>query len=253
MTYLVKNTNNELMRLTVVSGLPMMPDGFELIGLESEVNPNGLDVSICIVQDVELAAAYQVLVSPAVEAQAEVLAQDEILAEPEVLEQDEVLDADGNVVTPHVDHKDAVAHQDAVEYKAAVPAQDAVYETVPAVRGLRLSVDSDKAAAKTVAVTAALYSDALTKAKAFGDSLIIQFGSENMALGITQAGKTSSVRKAMSEVISCLTTGSLYDAMDEARLIPSGSKDATFLTDARLLSFVNKIEGFLGKPLSTEL
>ena len=49
------------------------------------------------------------------------------------------------------------------------------------------------------------------------------------------------------------TNAKLRFAIDQAKAMPESSKDATFLTDARLLSFVNKIETYLGLPLSTEL
>ena len=61
------------------------------------------------------------------------------------------------------------------------------------------------------------------------------------------------VRKAMTEVLLALQTGSLYDAIAEAKAIPVESKDETFLSDARLLLFINKIETYLEVPLSTVL
>lgn len=86
-----------------------------------------------------------------------------------------------------------------------------------------------------------------------GQALIQEFITENLVLGITQAGKTKEVRQAMAEVTSCLMTGSLYDAIDELRLIPTEAKDATFITDVRILSYINKIESYLGLELSTEI
>jgi hypothetical protein len=90
-------------------------------------------------------------------------------------------------------------------------------------------------------------------AKRFGLGIIDRFAAENIALGITQAGKTGDVRRAMINVVSALYTGSLYDAMAEARSIPTESKDATFITDARLLLFINTIEDYLRIPRSTSL
>jgi hypothetical protein len=91
------------------------------------------------------------------------------------------------------------------------------------------------------------------KAENFGSDLIRKFAAENVSMGITQAGKTADVRKALGQVIICLQTGSLYDAMAEIRLIPTEDKDATFLTDARLLIVINLIEDYLGRPHSTSL
>ena len=87
----------------------------------------------------------------------------------------------------------------------------------------------------------------------YGQGLIAEFIRENLVLGITQAGRTKVVRKAMNEVISCLQTGSLYDAIDELRLIPAEDKDPTFITDVRILSYINKLETYLGITLSTEV
>jgi hypothetical protein len=87
----------------------------------------------------------------------------------------------------------------------------------------------------------------------FGNELIIEFAAENVVLGITQAGMTTAVRSAAAQVINALQTGSLYDAIQECRAIPSESKDSIFVTDARLLQFINKIESKLGITLSTEL
>jgi hypothetical protein len=95
--------------------------------------------------------------------------------------------------------------------------------------------------------------NAIANARAFGSKLINEFAAENLRLGITAAGKTKSVRQAMSQITDALNTGSLYDAIDEARLIPAPSKDATFITDVRLLAFINKIEAYLNQPLSQAL
>lgn len=87
----------------------------------------------------------------------------------------------------------------------------------------------------------------------FGFGLAVSYGTENALMGITQDMMTKTVRQAMSEVTNALQTGSLRDAMDELKLIPEGSKDAKYITDARMLEFINKIETYLGDPLSTNL
>jgi hypothetical protein len=93
----------------------------------------------------------------------------------------------------------------------------------------------------------------LTPARTFGQLLIDDFAAENILLGITQAGLTNQVRKTLTEATLCLITGSLYDAIAEARLIPENEKDGTFINNVRLLSFINRIEKYLGLPLSTEV
>ena len=87
----------------------------------------------------------------------------------------------------------------------------------------------------------------------FGNKLISEFAAENVMMGITQDGMTGPVRKRMSEVVNALNTGSLYDAIAEAKAVPSEHKDVKYITDTRLLQFVNKIETYLGLPLSTSL
>lgn len=91
------------------------------------------------------------------------------------------------------------------------------------------------------------------KAMSFGNDLMVEFSTENVMMGITQDGMTKTVRKNMSQVMSALMSGSLYDAIDEAKSIPEQSKDPKYLTDARLLQYVNKIEEYLGIELSNDL
>jgi hypothetical protein len=95
--------------------------------------------------------------------------------------------------------------------------------------------------------------DSIRSAIEFGKDLVITFAAENVLLGITQAGMTNAVRGATAGAVSALQTGSLYDAIAEVRAIPAESKDATFITDPRMLGFINKIEEYLGLPLSTVL
>lgn len=86
----------------------------------------------------------------------------------------------------------------------------------------------------------------IRSAIAFGAELLVQFSTENVLLGITQAGKTKEVRQAMSEIITALQTGSLYDAMDEIDQIPESAKDGIFITDERLQEYKTKIQEYLG-------
>lgn len=87
----------------------------------------------------------------------------------------------------------------------------------------------------------------------FGNELISEFAAENVMMGITQDGMTGTVRKHMSEVVSALNTGSLYDAIIEAKAIPAEHKDGKYITNARLLTFINKLETYLGITLTTSL
>jgi len=87
----------------------------------------------------------------------------------------------------------------------------------------------------------------------FGMKVIEDFSAENVMLGITADGMTNSVRKATKEIVDAIYTGSLYDAIAEAKSIPLEDKDEKYITDARLLVFVNKLEEYLGVELSETL
>jgi hypothetical protein len=113
--------------------------------------------------------------------------------------------------------------------------------------------DAGLVAAKASAAILSNVQSALSSAKAFGEALMSEFTVENIMLGITADNMTGTVRKNMAEVIMALQTGSLYDAIVEAKAIPAEDKDAKYITDARLLSFVNKIETKLGITLSVSL
>jgi len=128
MNYLVKNAQNEIMKLTVVSGLPQLPEGLELVGLESEHNPEGLDISDCVLAMVEIEPEQQILVRAAQAAQDEVLAQDAIL------------DENGVEIAP------AIAHQD------AVATADAIYNTILAVSKLMVVPSPTKSRVKKLEV-----------------------------------------------------------------------------------------------------
>jgi hypothetical protein len=106
------------------------------------------------------------------------------------------------------------------------------------------------AAAKTVNY---VQEQILKPAIAFGQQLIQTFSAENIAMGITQRGMTAQVISATAEVISALQSGSLYDAIAKTKAIPADKKDSIFVTDERLLTFINKIEDYLGITRSTSL
>jgi len=57
----------------------------------------------------------------------------------------------------------------------------------------------------------------------------------------------------MQSVMIAAQSGSLYEMIVRLRAIPAESKDAKYITDARILACINKIETYLGLPLSTEV
>lgn len=91
----------------------------------------------------------------------------------------------------------------------------------------------------------------IRNARVFGNQIIEDFAVQNVILGITQDGLTGHVRQTCSQVIDCLVTGSLYDAINQIKAIPNEAKDPKYLSNARLTIFCNRIEAYLGVPLST--
>lgn len=116
-----------------------------------------------------------------------------------------------------------------------------------------LAVDLSRIKPPAPLTTAEIVMNRILSARSFGEKLISEIAAENVLLGITQANKTSDVRKASREVTDALATGSLYDAIAELRAIPVESRDPVFLSEARLLSTINKIETYLELPHSSEL
>ena len=113
--------------------------------------------------------------------------------------------------------------------------------------------DEWKAAKNPVDSQAYIINSILMPAMAFGQSLINCTVAGNISLGITQAGMTSTVRIALRDINECLMSGSLYDAIAAARALPEEVKDGVFITNARILHCINKIEEYLKLPLSETL
>ena len=101
----------------------------------------------------------------------------------------------------------------------------------------------------------------------FVKKLMNVFAAENISMGITQAGKTGDVLglfvkqydvNSNSLPISLkdtFDTGSLYESIKVITYIRNNPSEFTgmspYITDARLLEMLNKIETFLGVPLSS--
>lgn len=93
----------------------------------------------------------------------------------------------------------------------------------------------------------------VSDAKDFAMKLMIEFASENILMGITQENKTGEVLEKLSSVMPSLQAGSLYEAINQIRAIPPEKYDDKYITEMRLLAAVNKIEFYLGMPLSESL
>jgi hypothetical protein len=94
---------------------------------------------------------------------------------------------------------------------------------------------------------------AVSDAMSFGRNLLIKFAAENTVLGITELNMTSHVRVVTSSVVSALMVGAVSDAIDQVRLIAEEDKDDVFLTDVRLLKYINLCEDYLQIPRSLSL
>ena len=83
--------------------------------------------------------------------------------------------------------------------------------------------------------------------------MIADFSTENVILGISEDGMTGTVLDNMAGVMAALQSGSLKEAIARAKALPAEKKDAKYITNARLLAFVNKLETHLGITLSSSL
>lgn len=86
----------------------------------------------------------------------------------------------------------------------------------------------------------------------FAQELIVEFTAENALLGIDDEEQTKRVIQETKGILDSLQTGFLTQAIKEIRLIPVERLDIKFLTEERLLRFLNKIEVFLAmRPTSS--
>jgi hypothetical protein len=117
---------------------------------------------------------------------------------------------------------------------------------------IELQVDSGLAATLAAADQAAAIQAAVAAARAFGTQLGDEFAAGNLALGITNE-QADSVLGKMAGVLIALQSGSLNVAIARAKDVNPADYDGTFLTAARLLVFINKIETYLGITLTVSL
>lgn len=82
----------------------------------------------------------------------------------------------------------------------------------------------------------------------FGNEMILNFASENVLMGITQAGKTKDVADYLQNVDRYMRSGSLYEVINEINsLITAGVPVdlAPFITEDRLNQFITEINEYL--------
>jgi len=92
--------------------------------------------------------------------------------------------------------------------------------------------------------------NALTSAKMFGNEIIQEIAVENIMLGITQAGQTGAFMDLTEKILTCLSTGSLYEALVRiGQITPISDTENPmypFANASRLASFSSKISSYLG-------
>lgn len=88
-------------------------------------------------------------------------------------------------------------------------------------------------------------SDLVRRAIQHGYDVRVQFAAENVAMGITAAGKTKAVADLARDVMYYLQTGSLYEAATAVDLVDTTGM-APFLTPARMTQFKARIMAFFG-------
>jgi hypothetical protein len=101
-----------------------------------------------------------------------------------------------------------------------------------------------------------IYTTLVQNAIAFGQSLTVQFATQNIMAGITQAGQTQNVLNYTTDLYMYLNTGSLYVAISEIETMIADTSStktslAPFVTNNILYTYLNQIQGYLGLPLTS--
>jgi hypothetical protein len=101
----------------------------------------------------------------------------------------------------------------------------------------------------------AVYTALVQNAISFGQALIVQFATQNVMAGITQAGQTQAVLDYASDLYTYLSTGSLYVAISEINVMIADTSStktalAPFITNDILYTYMNQIQGYLGLALT---
>lgn len=87
----------------------------------------------------------------------------------------------------------------------------------------------------------------------YGKNLVIEFNVECIKEGVISDNMSKHVLSVTNSVVNALNSGALYLAIDEIKAITSENKDDKYITDERLLRYVNDIESYLKLPLSESL
>ena len=93
------------------------------------------------------------------------------------------------------------------------------------------------------------YVAVVNNAKMFANEIITKAIAENVAMGITQTGKTKLILDTLKDVYYYLQAGSLYEVLTAVDAITVTPEMSPFITSDRLLIFKNKIRAYLGLSL----
>lgn len=164
-----------------------------------------------------------------------------------------VLDAEGNPVLD--DDGDPTFY---IEGSETGEFEEVVHETVVGKEAvvneaLKAQVLAERESSRLASEQEQQLRSIVKNAISFGSQLMEDFVIENIVMGITQDNMSESVLDAMAGVESALRTGTLHVAIKRLKEIAPEQKDAKYITDARLLDAVNKLEEYLGMPLSADL
>jgi hypothetical protein len=89
----------------------------------------------------------------------------------------------------------------------------------------------------------------IVDAQTFGQALLKEFATENVLMGITEAGKTIQVTDYLHKLSHYIMTGSLYAALTEIDVIISDTNKSDldpFVTNDRMNIYKEKIQRYLG-------
>lgn len=100
-----------------------------------------------------------------------------------------------------------------------------------------------------------LIQTSLNNAVTFCQQLMMQFMVENVQLGITQAGKAGALIDYFHDVIHSFLSGSVYEAITQidgyiADTSTAKANLSPFITNDRMTTYKNKIQTYLGIPLT---
>lgn len=98
-----------------------------------------------------------------------------------------------------------------------------------------------------------IVSGKIENAQVFGNQLLNEFATDNVLMGITQAGQTIHVTDYLHKLSHYILTGSLYAAIQQINNIIADTSEtkenlSPFVTNERMVEYKHKIQDFLEIP-----